>query len=181
VLKERQAACALRDHLGLEVFVPEVKRRHHGTEQQMLLFPGYIFVRANLQEGILSKINSMPGMVRLLAFGGEPRPIGSKLVEAIRERVDKANSGDGLPTHNFRPGDLVQLKEGPLRGVEAIFVGPTTPSARVKVLLELLGRQNEVQVEVEWVEHAANATQDYVEKARERRTRGHGRKIGTRG
>jgi transcriptional antiterminator RfaH len=179
VLKERQAAHALRDHLDLEVFVPEVKRRYRGAVQQMLLFPGYIFVKANLQEGILSNINSMPGIVRLLTFGESPQAVDDSLVEAIRERVSQVNAGDGIPSHSFRPGDLVQLKDGPLKGMEAVFVGPMTPSARVKVLLEMLGRQNEVKVDVEWLEHAANATQGYVEKAQERRTRGRGRKINT--
>jgi transcription antitermination factor NusG len=186
-LKERLAARALQGRLDLMVFVPEVKRKHHGIAQRVLLFPGYIFVCAGLRPGLLGAINSMPGIVRLLAFGGEPRPVEGFIVEAIRERVDAMNAGSGLPAHSFRPGDLVQLNDGPLRGLEAVFMGPMTPVTagdRVKVLLEFLGRPNEVQVDPRWLEHAPNATAIYPDEPgrqrperRTRLTRGKGRRI----
>jgi transcriptional antiterminator RfaH len=175
-LKETHAAANLKETLGLPVFLPEVRKRSRGKEQLALLFPRYLFVQANLHEVKLSSINSTPGVVRLLDFGGGPLPISHSMVSEIRERVESLNEQGGLPAHNFRPGDTVWLKSGPLRGLHAVFVGPMTPSARVKVLLHFLGRLNEVQVDVETLERKPDPPRALEERS-PRGTRGRGRAV----
>jgi len=53
-----------------------------------------------------------------------------------------------------------------------VFLGPLTPAARVQVLLQFLGRQQQVEVDV-------NAIEPSTVLKRPRRTRGHGRRIGS--
>ena len=61
------------------------------------------------------------------------------------------------------PGDVLEVAEGqtvrilagPLQGMDAVFVGPLTPAARVQVLLQFLGRQQQVEVDADAVEPAA--------------------------
>lgn len=172
-LKERWAASVLRERLGLTAYLPEIRRRFRGQVRYAPLFPRYLFVQLDLQQVALSKINTTPGVVRLVSFDDMPVPIPASVIDALRERVDSLNSAGGLPQHNFHPGDTVRFTSGSLRGLEAVFVGPMRPSERVRVLIEFLGSLREAEVAVDLLEPAAPAA---VAK-RERRTRGKGRKI----
>jgi transcriptional antiterminator RfaH len=175
-LGERWAAAALEERLGLAIYLPEIRRRSRGKIGPALLFPRYLFVRANLQKVAPRDINTMPGVIRLVTFGDVPMPIPETVIDALRERVDTLNTTGGLE-HRFQSGETVRLKEGPLLGLEAIFVGPLHPSDRVRVLIDFLGCLREVEVAVDTLER----TPTIVPTKRERRTRGRGRPILGRG
>lgn len=171
--KEWQAAAVLEARLGLQVYIPEVKRRFRGKIQWTPFFPRYLFVAVNLQEGQLSRINSLPNVLRLLTFAELPQPVPPAVVDGIRQQVDRLNAMGGLPEHGFYPGQTVWIKQGPLRGMEAAFLGPMKPSERVQVLLEFLGQLREVEVDVA----ALDRRDPGPNIQRERRTRGGGRRI----
>jgi Transcription termination factor nusG len=48
--KEWQTAAALEAHLGLQIYIPQVKRRFRGKIQWTPFFPRYLFVAVNLQQ-----------------------------------------------------------------------------------------------------------------------------------
>jgi transcription antitermination factor NusG len=101
------------------------------------------------------------------------------VIEAISEQLDKLNMLSHQSHHNFCSGDLVRVKQGPLQDLEMVFIGPTTPSKRVHVLLHFLGRLKEVQVDVETLEKMPGESdiQRELNIQPERYTRGKGRKI----
>lgn len=66
----------------------------------------------------------------------------------------------------------MRVTQGPLQGLEAIFQGPMKPTQRVQVLLEFLGQQQKVNVDVEDLERSAAPS-----VKRERRIRGKRRRI----
>ena len=150
--REAFAASTLRNHLGLSIFLPESTTHLRGEIRRAPFFPGYIFAQVDLQQVALSSINSSPGVLRLVEFGGCPQPIPSAVIETIFREMNRLNTGDHLPHHGFCPGDPVRVKNGPLQDLEMVFVGPTTPSKRVHVLLHLLGRLKEIQVDAETLE-----------------------------
>jgi transcriptional antiterminator RfaH len=171
--RESQAASALESRLCLPVYLPEIRRRFHGRTQQVALFPGYLFVRANLQVDRLSSINATPGVLRLVAFDGIPQPLPDGALEAVRELVNHFNLQSVQPEYSFRAGDAVQLKGGPLEGLKAIFAGPVEPSERVRILINFLGGCREAEVNVRLLQPVGSE----LIAVPERRTRGHGRKI----
>lgn len=177
--KESYAASALRTLHGLYVFLPQNKVHFRGEVRQVPFFPGYIFAQADLQQVPRSYINTTPGVIRLVEFGGEPQPIPHYVVETILEQLSKLNTSARQPQHNFCPGDLVRVKHGPLQDLEMVFIGSTTPSKRVRVLLHFLGRLKEVHVDVETLEKMpiTSNIQPDLNIQRERYTRGKGRKI----
>jgi transcription elongation factor/antiterminator RfaH len=170
--KERYAANALAEQLGLTVYLPEIKRRFRGQIRYAPIFPCYLFVRVDLQAVTLNRINNTFGVVRLVTIDDIPQPVPTSVIDMLRQRVDHFNTHGGLLNHSFRPGDTVRLKEGPLQGLEAVFVGPMKPSERVHILIDFLGRHREAEVDVDTLERAAAAV-----PKRERRTRGKGRHI----
>ncbi len=174
--REVFAANVLRDFRGLNVFLPEYAMRSHGEMRRIPFFPGYFFIQADLQKVPLSQINSSPGVLRLVDFGGTPQSIPDHVVEEIANRLSQP---DIFLLHPFQPGDIVRFKQpSPLQDLEMVFVGPITPSQRVHVLLNFLGRLKEVQVDVDLLEKVSHSDSSQPpHSAHERYTRGKGRKI----
>lgn len=171
--KEDLAATVLEHHRGVHSYVPKVLRRRHGGSEMVIFFTGYIFVRTDLNVVQLSRINSTPGVLRILGSSDRPLPVAEEVVLGIRKRLDEMNGSGGLRTHNFKAGETVRVKSGPLQGLEAAFIGPTSAGTRVKILLDFLGRPNEVKVEAEDLEPVSPMDAPKLE----RRTRGRGRRI----
>jgi len=175
--KEAQAAAAISTFLDLHVYLPQVHQRLHGKSQVRPFFPGYLFVRADFQIVAPSKLNAMPGVIRLLVFDDQPRSIPNVVIDQICTYVNEIDARGGLPTHHFQPGDTVRLKAGPLRGLEAAFLGPMKPSERARVLVEFLGSQREADVHVDDLESVRSTP---LPTQQERRSRGKGRPINGR-
>lgn len=173
--QERRAAAALELLWRTPTFLPEVLQpARRGQRSLAPLFPAYLFVQVDLAQTPLSGLNATPGVVRVVEIGGRPQPVPEPVVEALRRRVAEVNEAGGLPTHPFRPGEVVQIAHGPLAGLEAVFVGPMRPAQRVRVLLNFLGGLTEAEVAVDALASRPPAA---GERERVRRTRGRGRRI----
>ena len=113
-------------------------------------------------------------MLKLLVCDGKPQPIPDEVIIALHQRIQQLNEQGGLSTHTFQPGDKVMIKSGPLRGLAAIFTGPTTPGERVRILFDFMGQPQEMQINVADLEDSTPRPHHRLE----RRTRGKGRTIG---
>lgn len=173
--KEKFTAEILKDHLGLIVYLPEQKTWHKGNVRYIPLFPGYFFIQADLQEIAPSQIRNSPGVLRLLECDGVPQIVPSYLVEMVYKETTMLNEYIRTPNQMFQPGDTLQVTAGPLRGLETVFIGPTTPSKRVQVFLNFLGRLTKTEIEVSILEKCPES----IKPRRIRYTRGKGRKIGS--
>lgn len=153
--KERYASHALESHLGLSIFLPEYRTCYRGKIHRKPFFPGYIFIQADLKQVALSQINAIPGVIRLVAFGNDPVPVPFSVIDAISERLANFELMNLQP---FHAGDVVRVKqEGPLQDLEMIFVGPSTSSRRVMVLLNLLGRLKKVHLDIDILEKVSSS------------------------
>lgn len=170
--RELMVAALLEQSPATEVFLPEVFRQRKDERKLTPLFPSYLFVRLNVNDPEMARINRTPGVVRLVGFGDRAQTVPDSVIDALRTQIEKVNAGGGIATHAFQIGDRVRLTDGPLEGLDAVFQGPMEASRRVDVLLEFMGRLQEVKVEVSQLEAAAPRPP--------RRTRGKGRRIRTR-
>lgn len=159
--------------LGLITYVPEKKVWSKGSAHYVPFFPGYFFVRANLQKIAPSQINTSPGVLRLLACDDLPQKLPSHFVDMLHAEITRFNEYSCAPNQYFRPGDSLFVREGPFRGLEALFVGPTTPGKRAQILLNFMDRLIKAEIEVEYIERKLNS----IKPKRARGTRGKGRKI----
>lgn len=161
---EHRAAMALEGLLGLPVFLPELRQRIGDSVRSIALFPGYLFVHVDLYEVGPSRINTIPAVLRLVAFGGFPQAVPESVVAALRERVEQINA----EAEQARPMPPGVAPRSPLHDLEPLFAGAMHSSARVRLLYHFLGRLS-----------AANGTAHDRAPARkrERLTRGKGRRI----
>ena len=138
-----------RDHLeaaGLEVFLPCARartcRRGH---QDMPLFPGYLFLHYDPQGWGSSLLRRIPHLLGLVSFGGEVPAVPDDAVVALAQRVNALNGTGGL-WRRYRAGERVRVSLGPIESLADVVEETNSPQARVRVLLEFLGRMVEAKV-----------------------------------
>jgi len=122
---------AFAPHIRVQVVNPRARRVRP-------YFPGYIFVRADLDEMGLSVLQYVPGSAGLITFGGTPAFVPDGLIHAIRQRVEEINLAGGELFDALKPGETVLVHSGPFAGYEGIFDVRLPGTERVKVLLKLL-------------------------------------------
>lgn len=158
--KPRQEAVAEENLLrqGYHVYLPRIQNTHHRRGQWVSmiepLFPRYLFIRLDPALRSIAPVRSTRGVVGLVRFGGRPAVIPEQVINAI---VQREAPGSGLHQDNrplFCAGEPIRLEEGPLTGMEGVFV-EQDGEKRVIVLLELLGKANKIRINRDWVVQAA--------------------------
>lgn len=177
--RELLVASLLEESGELTVFLPEVLQSKPEGKKLVPLFPTYLFVQADLASSAGSRIRHTPCVMGLVGSEQQPLPIADQVVEGLQERVATVNDQGGLAHHSFKPGDTVVFRAGPLQGLDAVFVGPMEPMQRVQVLLEFLGQEQQMEVDVGLLEKTNSAPQQASKHSRPRRTRGKGRRVRT--
>ncbi|MEL7030770.1 MAG: transcription termination/antitermination NusG family protein [Pseudomonadota bacterium] len=104
------------------------------------LFPGYLFVRLNLETDNWRLVNSLPGSIGLIKFGDRPSALNMQFVEEYILCIDVG--GCVSFEHEIKLGDRVQAVGGPLHQMHGEVVEMTCDQ-RVKVLMEALNRKVE--------------------------------------
>lgn len=130
----------------IEVFYPRIRVQPVNPRARKVkpYFPGYMFVRTDLESVGLSTFQWMPHAIGLVLFGGEPAYVPESLIHAIRRRVDAINKAGGELFDGLQKGDPVKIREGPFEGYEAIFDTRLSGNERVRVLLRLLSDRDVV-------------------------------------
>ena len=140
------------DHLsakGFTAFLPEVPtRRARRNRSQFVsapMFPGYLFVNDVMSKTHYVELLKVRGIVRVLEDGWTRlTPVPDVEVEAIR-RIAEAGV-PVFPHPHLRSGERVRVLEGPLGGVEGVFVQDSQQRGRLVVTIDLLGRSVAVDV-----------------------------------
>ena len=100
-------------------------------------FPGYLFVRADLEALGQGFFQWMPEAVGLVSFGGEPAVIPDQLMQDLRQLLGDVIDA-GTEWDDLVPGDPLLINTGPFAGYQAIFDRRLAGNKRVRVLLEML-------------------------------------------
>lgn len=157
---------------GFEIFSPCVKSPSRISYADTPLFPGYLFLRCDLEDERSSLIRQAHHVTGWVSFGGEIPSIPDEVVSALTERAEAINREGGL-WRRFRPGELVQIVSHNMQGLAEVVEEAKSAHARVKVLLSFMGRL--VSAQVPW--ENLQPTEDPPAKTdrSSRRTRGRGR------
>jgi transcriptional antiterminator RfaH len=121
-----------------------VERIKAGKRTQKLepLFPGYLFVNLEQTDPVWAKLRSTRGVLRIVGFANKPAAISDEVIQHIRDSLDSVAEQGGI-----KPGQAVQLSEGPFEGINAIFQS-YDGEARAIVLINFMQKQQRVKVPV---------------------------------
>ncbi len=146
--KEDAVSDALRGRLGLEVFNPKIRRKRYLKGRYVAaveeLFPCYIFSRFELEEHYHT-IKYTRGVRRIVGDSvGSPYAVDEAIIQAIRSRM--VEGFVVLQPRKFARGEKVVIQEGPLKGLEGIFLEELKPKERVLILLSTIRYQAKVEI-----------------------------------
>ncbi|KAA1174664.1 transcription/translation regulatory transformer protein RfaH [Marinobacter salinexigens] len=127
-------------------FYPKItiEKVQSGKRVQKLepLFPGYLFVNMEQGDPKWAKLRSTRGVLRVVGFGNKPLPLGDDVIQHIKNSLDSVVAQGGI-----KPGQAVELSEGPFEGVQAVFQN-YDGEERAVVLINFMQKQQVVKVPV---------------------------------
>ena len=112
------------------------------TKKLEPLFPGYLFVNLEQSDPVWAKLRSTRGVLRIVGFANKPAAIGDDVIHHIKDSLDSIAEQGGI-----KPGQAVQLHEGPFEGINAIFQA-YDGEARAIVLINFMQKQQRVRVPI---------------------------------
>src|SRR5215469_3601518 len=131
---------------SVESFLPvyeSVRRwKDRRVRLQLPLFPGYVFVRLALRDRL--RALAVPGVARLVGFGGRPTVVPAEDIEAIRTCLER--NRDVQPHPYVRCGQRVRVLSGPLAGFSGIVVRQKNRT-RLVVSFDVLERSVSIELE----------------------------------
>lgn len=156
---EMAVSTRLRE-LGVEEYLPVHKAPKVASRNKFKtgppLFPGYVFSFLDLHSG--PRLYAIPGVIRILGYGGQATPIEDHEIAMIRSIADSPLSVQSIPY--FEPGEKIRLTDGPLKGVSGTFLR-SEKANKLVVSLPLLMRSLAVTVLAEWVVAAETVSLDH--------------------
>jgi transcription antitermination factor NusG len=142
---------------GYAHFLPlQKKQRSGGRYSELPLFPGYVFSRFDPAHRL--PVLMIPGVVSIVSNGRELLAIGDSEIAAVRqvEKEIAAEDKDTKSTPVFKPGQHIQVCEGPLRGVSGIVISAAHRFPVIAFIM-LLQRWVPVKLDSAWVSESPNA------------------------
>jgi len=132
---------------SMEVFLPKIRvpssRRDRKLMIRVPLFPGYLFVKTNLEPNEHIEILKTTGAVKLVGNTDGPISITDQTIDSLKIMV---NADHPITTGSrFKRGDRVMVMAGPFAGVVGTFVR-YRGKGRVIVDIEALGQYAGVDV-----------------------------------
>lgn len=129
--------------------LPRVRRVRRGVgglkPRVECLFPNYLFLHADTEHTSLAPVRSTRGARGVVRFGGVPAEVPESVIAQIKQRINAEDGFVRFEALKFASGQKVRLSEGPLSGLEGVFL-LDQGADRVRLLLELMGTTREVVV-----------------------------------
>jgi transcriptional antiterminator RfaH len=115
------------------------------------MFPGYLFCRFNLWHMARAVIYS-PGISGLIRFGNQCPVVPDLVVAELQSTLgaDEIMEVD----RSLKIGDRVLIEAGPMQGAEGVVCRVFPGKTRVALLLEFLGRQTQIEIDMDQVKAA---------------------------
>lgn len=107
---------------AIENFLPVYERISQWKDRRVRLdvplFAGYVFVRLGVCERL--RVLQVPGVARLVGFGGLPAALPDDEIDSIRKGLQFRLRAEPCPY--LAIGQRVRIYRGPLQGMEGILV-----------------------------------------------------------
>ena len=147
---QEEFLCQQIEAIKLDYYFPSlhVKPVNPRSRKIRPYFPGYLFIKADLDIIGLNTLQFLPYSKGLVQFGGEPAGVPDELITAIRKRVDLINSDDyKRAKEEFAHGQAVAVVGGILDGFEGLFDENLSGTERSRILIKTINH-HAIRVEI---------------------------------
>lgn len=144
---EKKVALQLKER-SIEHFLPvfrSIRRwKDRRKELDLVLFPGYVFVRLSMRDRL--RVLQLPGVVRFVSFNGQPAELPGADLEALRRGLSHGIRAEHHPY--LTVGRRVKVTHGPMAGAQGILVR-TKNNCRVVISIDAIMRAVAVEINEE--------------------------------
>ncbi len=143
--------------------VVELRNNTRKTVTRCVL-PGYVLVRMDLTDESWGVVRHTPSVTGFVGHGQTPVPLSvdevlNMLTPSVVARVAAASSDTSAKQRNkkvevvdFEIGDSIMVADGPFAGMHATITELNPKSARLKALVDFMGRETPLDLEFKQVE-----------------------------
>lgn len=168
-IKTQVAAAEMGNDVGI-VFMPtEQIIDTKGSKKRTItrkIYPGYIFVQARIYVSLdpenpsKREINTpcwrfITGVPGVIGFGNKDRmhpvPMTDREIDNVMVQTTEAKTA--RPRVNFKPGDIVNIIEGPFKGFKGPIHEVDPDRGKLNVSVQIFGRTTPVELEFHQAEH----------------------------
>ncbi len=151
-LEARMLALDLEDKIHeIEIPMEDVIEFKNGRKVvvKKKIFPGYLLIRCENDEAVHMDIKATPGITGYAGPSGHPTPLRQREVEAFLKTPEPGEE----PVRRTKPSviyeidESVRIKEGPFSDFQGQVIEINEEHLRVKVLVNIFGRETPVELE----------------------------------
>ena len=117
---------------------------------QKKMFPGYLLIRCELDDDSWYVIRNTPGVTGFVGAGNKPSPLPRREVDAfltVKDEDEETPTRRSKPRSEYELHESVRVKEGPFADFSGEIVEINTDQLRLKVLVNIFGRETPVELE----------------------------------
>ena len=121
------------------------------VQESQKLFPGYVFIKANLNSDAYNVINSIPKVMGFLGGKNNPQPVEEKKMKDILALINNENVESGK-SQIFEIGETLSVIEGPFESFSGNVEDFDAEKQKVRISILIFGRATSVELDVNQVE-----------------------------
>ncbi|MGH9288621.1 MAG: transcription termination/antitermination protein NusG [Acidimicrobiales bacterium] len=117
---------------------------------QRKMFPGYLLVRARLDDQAWFVIRNTPGVTGFVGQGAKPSPLPRRDVESFlmpTGGTEDQVAQRAKPRLEYEIGETVRVREGPFADFSGEVIELNEDQLKLKVLVNIFGRETPVELE----------------------------------
>lgn len=152
-IKSMIASGALKENVR-DVLIPsqeviKVKRGKKVQESQKL-FPGYVFINANINSDAYSALNAIPKVLGFLGSKNKPEEVSvEKMKNILLASEEKEVAKKDII---FEVGETLNVIDGPFESFSGVVEEFDHEKQKVKISISIFGRATSVELELNQVE-----------------------------
>ena len=151
------------DYQGLQEYIAQILlpiekvyqiRKGKKVSKEKNLYPGYVFIEANLIGEIPHMIKNMTNVIGFLSDkkGGKPIPLRQSEVNRMLGKVDEMADSEAELNIPFVVGEAVKVIDGPFNSFSGIIEEINEDKKKLKVMVKIFGRKTPLELSYMQVE-----------------------------
>jgi transcriptional antiterminator NusG len=153
-LERKVSSLGLEDKI-FNVLVPvkEEIEKKNGVEKviKRKLFPGYVFVEMIVNEKTWFDVRNTDGVTGFVGSGTDPTPIGEAEMDNILSQMGMGGA-KAIVNIDVEIGEVIKIKSGSFENYAAKVVSVDNEKGKVKVLIDMFGRETPAELDFDQVE-----------------------------
>lgn len=136
-----------------QILIPTEREMHTKNnkryERDRKVFPGYILVQMSLTDDTFKLVKSTSGVTGFVQSGNKPVPLEEYEVRRIMTNLEASKEA---PKVSWQKADTIRVVEGPFSEFTGKIEEVNTEKEKLKVLINIFGRDTPVELDFNQVE-----------------------------